>query len=104
MKKRDIFAEMMQGVDDMASQREGKITLCQIEAEQLPVPTISAKEIVSVRARLHMSQPVFASRIRTSIGTFKNREQARSKPNAQAALLIRLVDQFPDRVDRLGAV
>ena len=104
MKKRDIFAEMMQGVEDMAAQREGKITLRQFEAEQLPVPTISATEIVSVRTKLHMSQPVFASRIRTSIGTLKNWEQAKSKPNAQAALLIRLVDQFPDMVERLSAV
>jgi putative transcriptional regulator len=104
MKKRDIFAEMMQGVDDMAAQREEKITLRQFEADPLPVPTISAKEIVSVRTKLHMSQPVFASRIRTSIGTLKNWEQAKSKPNAQAALLIRLVDQFPDMVERLNSV
>lgn len=27
MKKRDLFAEMMQGVGEMAAQREGKITL-----------------------------------------------------------------------------
>lgn len=26
MKKRDLFAELMQGVDEMAAQREGKIT------------------------------------------------------------------------------
>jgi putative transcriptional regulator len=27
MKKRDLFAELMQGVGEMAAQREGKITL-----------------------------------------------------------------------------
>jgi hypothetical protein len=27
MKKRDLFAEMMQGVEEMAAHREGKITL-----------------------------------------------------------------------------
>jgi hypothetical protein len=29
MKKRDLFAEMMQGVEEMAAHREGKITLRQ---------------------------------------------------------------------------
>lgn len=28
MKKRNLFEELMQGVDEMAAQREGKITLC----------------------------------------------------------------------------
>jgi putative transcriptional regulator len=56
MKKRDLFAELMQGVDEMAAQREGKITL------------------------------------------------RKSKPNAQAALLIRQVEKFPDMVERLQAV
>ncbi|WP_434574337.1 hypothetical protein [Pseudomonas sp. Z3-8] len=31
MKKRDLFAEMMQGVEEMAAHREGKITLRQIK-------------------------------------------------------------------------
>ena len=30
--------------------------------------------------------------------------QARAKPKAQAALLIRLVEKFPDTVERLAAV
>ncbi len=29
MKKRDLFAEMMSGIDEMKAQREGKITLRQ---------------------------------------------------------------------------
>jgi putative transcriptional regulator len=34
----------------------------------------------------------------------RNWEQEKSKPNAQAALLIRLVEKFPDMVDRLAVV
>ncbi|MFW0754747.1 helix-turn-helix domain-containing protein [Pseudomonas sp. H11T01] len=104
MKKRDLFAEMMQGVGEMAAQREGKITLRQYEVEDLPAPEVSAQEIVTLRKKLHMSQPVFARRIRTSPGTLKNWEQSKSKPNAQAALLIKLVERYPDMVDRLGTV
>ncbi|WLG94965.1 helix-turn-helix domain-containing protein [Pseudomonas sp. R3-56] len=104
MKKRDLFAEMMQGVEEMAAHREGKITLRQITVEDKPVPEVSAQEIVALRDRLHMSQAVFAKSIRTSPGTLRNWEQEKSKPNAQAALLIKLVEKFPDMVERLGAV
>ena len=104
MKKRDLFAELMQGVNEMGEHREGKITLRQYEVEAMPAPEVTAAEIISLRERLHMSQPVFARQIRTSPNTLKNWEQSKSKPNAQAALLIKLVQRFPDMVDRLNAV
>lgn len=104
MKKHDLFAELMQGVDEMAAHREGKITLRQTTLEELPAPEVSAQEIVALRDKLHMSQTVFARRIRTSPSTLRNWEQDKSKPNAQAALLIKLVEKFPDMVDRLSAV
>ena len=104
MKKRDLFAELMQGVNEMGEHREGTITLRQYEVEAMPAPEVTAAEIVSLREKLHMSQPVFARQIRTSPDTLKNWEQSKSKPNAQAALLIKLVQRFPDMVDRLNAV
>lgn len=51
-----------------------------------------------------MSQTVFARRIRTKAATLRNWEQEKSKPNPQAALLIKLVEQFPYMVERLEAV
>ena len=38
MKKRDLFAELMQGVEEMAAHREGKITLRNTVVEDKPVP------------------------------------------------------------------
>ena len=104
MKKRDLFAELMQGVDEMAAQREGKITLRNTTVEDIPAPEVGAQEIVALREKLHMSQAVFVFLIRTSPSTLRNWEQEKSKPNAQAALLIRLVEKFPDMVDRLAVV
>ena len=74
MKKRDLFAELMQGVDEMAAQREGKITLRNTTIENMPAPEIDAQEIVALREKLHMSQAVFAKRIRTSPSTLRNWE------------------------------
>ncbi|WP_181295180.1 DNA-binding transcriptional regulator [Pseudomonas sp. Q2-TVG4-2] len=104
MKKRDLFAEMMQGVGEMAAQREGKITLRHRSVEEKPAPEVTAREIVQLRSKLHMSQAVFARRIRTNPATLRNWEQAKAKPNPQAALLIKLVEEYPDMVDRLAAV
>ena len=42
--------------------------------------------------------------LRTNARTLENWEQGRAKPNAQAALLIRMVAQFPDMVQRLATI
>ncbi len=44
---------------------------------------------------------MITSYLRTNPRTLENWEQGRAKPNAQAALLIRLVALFPDMVGRL---
>lgn len=104
MKKRDLFAEMMQCVGEMAAHREGKITLRQYEVEEKPAPEVSASEIVALRKKMHMSQQVFARRFRISTGTLRKWEQDKAKPNAQAAVLIKLVEQYPDMAERLAAI
>lgn len=103
-KKRDIFAELTEGFDALKAQREGKLTLRTFKVESKPVPTISAQEVVKTRERLHLSRPVFARYLRTNPRTLENWEQGRAKPNAQAALLIRMVARYPDMVERLEKV
>lgn len=77
MKKRDLFAEMMQGVGEMAAHREGKITLRQYEVEEKPAPEVTADEIVALRKKMHMSQQVFARRFRISTGPCANGNRTR---------------------------
>ena len=104
MTKRDIFAELTEGLDALKSQREGKVTLRTFKAESKPAPVLSPQDVLDVREKLHLSRPVFARYLRTNPRTLENWEQGRAKPNAQAALLIRMVAQFPDMVQRLEAV
>jgi putative transcriptional regulator len=47
---------------------------------------------------------VLARYLRTNPRTLENWEQGRARPNAQAALLIRLVERYPDTVERLASV
>ena len=102
--KRNLFDELMQGLDDLADARTGKQTLRTHEVEINPAPDVTADELLALRERLHLSRPVFARYLRTNPRTLENWEQGRAKPNAQAALLIRLVEKFPDTVERLAAV
>ena len=102
--KRDLFAELKEGMNALASSREGKMTLRTHSVEFKPAPDLSPKELIRVREGLHISRAVFAAYLRTNVRTLENWEQGRAKPNAQAALLINLVKQFPDTVQRLAAI
>lgn len=102
--KRNIFSELTEGFDALKSAREGKLTLRTVKVENKPAPVLLPQEVLNVRKQLRLSRPVFAHYLRTNPRTLENWEQGRAKPNAQAALLIRMVAQFPDMVQRLTAV
>lgn len=104
MKKRNLYSEIAEGFDAMSNARAGKHTLRTHVVELKPAPDVTAEELLALRERLHLSRQVFARYLRTNPRTLENWEQGRAKPNAQAALLIRLVEKFPDTVERLAAV
>ena len=102
--KHSPFAELNEGFNALAAARAGKLTLHAHPVEYRPAPEMTAKELINVRERLHLSRAVFASYLRTNVRTLENWEQGRAKPNAQAALLIKLVEEFPDTVQRLAVL
>lgn len=104
MKKRNLFAEISNGFDALGQEREGKITLRKHHVDVKPAPTVTATELVALRERMNLSRAVFARHLRTNERTLENWEQGRSKPNAQAALVIRLVEKFPETLRRLAAI
>lgn len=102
--KRNLFAELAEGFDALAEARQGKRTLRTVEVELAPMAEVTAEEIRALRERLNLSRPVLAAMLRTNPRTLENWEQGRAKPNAQAALLIRLVERYPDTMERLARV
>lgn len=104
MKKRDLFSDITEGFDALANARASKQTLRTHEVEINPAPEVTAAELTALRERLNLSRLVFARYLRTNPRTLENWEQGRAKPNAQAALLIRLVEKFPDTMKRLAEV
>jgi putative transcriptional regulator len=103
-KKRDLFKELVEGFDALSDQRAGKRTLRTHAVKAKPVPKITARELARIREDLNLSRALFAGYLRTNVRTLENWEQGRAKPNAQAALLIRMVQRFPDTVHRLADI
>jgi putative transcriptional regulator len=102
--KRDLFAELSEGIEALAEARKGKRTLRSHAVEYKPAPKITPQELIRVRERLKLSRALFAVYLRTNVRTLENWEQGRAKPNAQAALLINLVKHYPDTVQRLASI
>lgn len=103
-RKRKLFTELVEGLDALAQQRKGKRTLRTHVVKAKPVPKVTGPEVLRLRERMNLSRALFACYLRTNVRTLENWEQGRAKPNAQAAVLLKLVERFPDTVERLGQI
>lgn len=103
-KGRELFGELVEGMQALAEVREGKRTLRTHPAEFKPAPVLTPDDLIRVRKQLRLSRGLFATFLRTNRRTLENWEQGRARPNPQAALLISLVKKFPDMVKRIASV
>jgi putative transcriptional regulator len=103
-KKRNLFSELMEGVDALGKQRAGLLTLRTHHLTPVALPPMNANLVRETREALNMSRQVFALRLRVNPRTLERWEQGRSKPNEQAAALIWLVRKFPDTLERLASL
>jgi putative transcriptional regulator len=103
-KKRHLFDEMMEGFDALMDHRAGKRALRTHAVKMKPAPKISARELAKIRKDMNLSHGLFAGYLRTTVRALENWEQGRAKPNAQAALLIHLVQRYPDTLRRLAEI
>ncbi|MCO7564321.1 transcriptional regulator [Pseudomonas sp. S 311-6] len=101
---RNIFTELTEGFDALAEERAGKLTLRTHKMAFQELAPLAANELIELRQRLNMSRAVFASYLRTNARTLENWEQGRSRPNAQAVALIRLVQKCPETLEHLAAL
>jgi len=104
MPKRNIFDELTEGVAEMKSHREGKITLRSYKVAAAALPQVDSKMIKETREKLHYSRAVFARKLHINERTLEKWEQGRAKPNPQAAVLMLLLRRYPDTLERLEQV
>jgi putative transcriptional regulator len=100
-KKRNLFNELKEGLEEMKAHREGRITLRSYKIEPAPLPDVDSQLIRDTRKRLRCSRAVFARKLRINERTLEKWEQGRAKPNPQAAALVLLVRKYPDTLERL---
>ena len=104
MTQRDIFNEVLAGLQEIKAFEAGRKTLRTYRVAPKPLPGLSGQQIRDIREKLGVSRGVFANQLRASPRTLENWEQGRAKPNDQAKALILLVAKHPDTLARLETI
>jgi putative transcriptional regulator len=99
--KRNLFAELMEGVDGMKDRRARKITLRThfVEAPEIKAPP-KAEFFVAARGKFNVSRAVWANMLRVSPRTVEKWEQG-GQVSPLAATFVELVASYPDTIERL---
>lgn len=102
--ERNLFNELVSGLEAYQQHQTGKLTLKTVTVECPEPVQISPEEIRAIREKLQLSQAVFARKLRTSVRTYQGWEQGKTRPNPQAALLLRMVERSPQVFTAISAV
>jgi putative transcriptional regulator len=103
-KTRVLLSELLEGIEAMRQQREGKITLRSHDVTEQQPLAVDARVIRQTREGLNLSRAVFARGLRVSTRTLENWEQGRARPNAQAAALILMIRRYPETLHKLESL
>lgn len=89
MNNRDIGAEVLAGINEIKSFKEGNSQLKTTELSEPSPPKV-------IRSKLQMSQSVFAGLLGVSMRTLQDWEQGRRTPQGPAIALLRIAEQHPE--------
>ena len=88
----EMFAELLQSVKEAVLIEKGEIPPARVfEIEPL--------DIAKIRSKPNKTQEEFASMLNISIGTLRNWEQGRRKPDGAALSLLKIVSANPQYVE-----
>ena len=89
MSKRDIGAEILEGLNEIKEFKKGNIQLRTSELSEPSEPKV-------IRAKLNLSQSAFAGLLGVSMRTLQDWEQGRRSPQGPAIALLRIAEQHPE--------
>lgn len=99
--KRNLFAELMEGVDAMRAHREKKVTLRTHAVAAPEIKTSPGTEFfVAAREKFNVSRAVWANMLRVSPRTVEKWEQG-GQVSPLATTFVELVTRYPDTIKRL---
>lgn len=90
----EMFSELIQSIKEAALIEKG-------EMEPARVSVIDALDIAAIRNKTHKTQEEFATMLNISIGTLRNWEQGRRKPDGPALSLLKVVSADPQYVEKV---
>ncbi len=94
----EAFGTTMAGLKDARAYLHGDRAGLAVHEIEVPRPDVAA-----IRSKTGLSQPAFARSIGIPLGTLKNWEQGRRRPEGPARVLLALIDKRPSIVqDELG--
>jgi putative transcriptional regulator len=94
MSKRDIGAEILEGIKEINEYKKGKLSLKTTELSEPSPPQV-------IRSKLKMSQSAFAGLLGVSMRTLQDWEQGRRTPQGPAIALLRIAEQHPEVFSQL---
>ena len=84
------FDKIMAGLGDARAYLNGERTGFVVHEIEVSDP-----DVVAIRGKTGLSQPAFARSIGIALGTLKNWEQGRRRPEGPARVLLALIDKRP---------
>ena len=96
----EAFDKIMAGIEEARAYLDGGLEGFAVHEHEIEV---SYPDVVAIRSKTGMSQPAFARSIGIPVGTLKNWEQGRRRPDGPARVLLALIDKRPTIVqEELG--
>ncbi len=87
------FDKVMAGLEDARAYLDGGRDGFVVHDVEVPEPDVAA-----IRSKTGLSQPAFARSIGVALGTLKNWEQGRRRPEGPARVLLALIEKRPSIV------
>ncbi|HEX8831152.1 MAG TPA: helix-turn-helix domain-containing protein [Longimicrobium sp.] len=87
----DLFEELMESVRQAGAIMRGEMKPSRVfDPDDI--------DVAALRERFGLSQPRFAAMLGISVGTLRNWEQGRRRPDGPAQVLLRVADRNPEVV------
>jgi len=96
--KRSEFAEgLMEGLQEALAWKRGEIALEVVNIDPMPVERIRA-----IRRKVARSARQFETKFGIPASTINNWEQGRRRPDPAGRLLLKMIEQDPEAVERVA--
>lgn len=95
---KEAFEKIKAGLEDAREWSRGDRS--RGKANRIEVPEVDVR---AVRSSLGLSQDSFATAFGVSVGTVRNWEQGRRRPEGPARVLLHVIEREPDAIKRVLA-